>query len=101
MISVEIEEKLAQLGRRLRDARLKRNEPQREFAVRLGVSIPTLRKMETGDASVSIGLWIDALELLGHLGDIDHLLAPRQSLFEQYDAKKAKTRQRASKRKGL
>ena len=101
MISFELNNKLEQLGRRLRGARLKRNEPQREFAVRLGVSIPTLRKMETGDPSVSIGLWIDALELLGHLSDIDHLLAPRQSLFEQYDAHKAKTRRRASKRKDL
>jgi transcriptional regulator with XRE-family HTH domain len=101
MLSVDLKDKLARLGRRLRDTRLKRNEPQREFAVRLGVSIPTLRKMETGDPSVSIGLWIDALELLGHLADIDHLLAPRQSLFEQYDAKQTKTRQRASKRKAL
>ena len=98
MFSVNSEKKLVQLGRRLREARLTRNEPQREFAVRLGVSIPTLRKMETGDPSVSIGLWIDALELLNCLEDIDQLLAPRQSLFEQYEAGNMKPRQRASRR---
>ena len=99
MISVKCDEKLRQLGRRLRDARLKRNEPQREFAVRLGNSIPTLRKMETGDPSVSIGVWVDVLDLLDRLPDIDHLLSFRQSLFEQYDHSKMKTRQRASRRK--
>jgi transcriptional regulator with XRE-family HTH domain len=99
MFSVSCDEKLKQLGRRLRDARLQRNEPQREFAVRLGVSIPTLRKMETGDASVSIGAWVDVLDLLDRLSDIDQLLAYRQSLFEQYDRSKKGTRQRASRKK--
>lgn len=96
MLSVECIEKLKQLGLRLRDARLERNEPQHEFADRLGVSIPTLRKMERGDSSVSIGLWIDTLDLLNRLSDFDHLLSPQQSLFEQYDAKNKKTRLRAS-----
>ncbi len=99
MFSVELKAKLIQLGQRLRDARLNRNEPQREFAVRLGVSIPTLRKMETGDPSVSIGLWVDALDLLGRLSDVDHLLAPRQSLFGQYGAEQARKRRRATKKK--
>lgn len=99
MFSVNCDEKLRQLGRRLRDARLKRNEPQREFAVRLGVSIPTLRKMETGDPSVSLGVWVEALDLLDRLSDIDHLLAFQQSLFEQYDSSKKKPRQRVSRKK--
>jgi len=99
MFSVNCGEKLRQLGRRLRDARLKRNEPQREFAARLGVSIPTLRKMETGDPSVSLGVWVEALDLLDRLSDIDHLLAFQQSLFEQYDNSKKKPRQRVSRKK--
>ncbi len=99
MISFIHGDKLKQLGERLRHARLKRDEPQSEFAVRLGVSVPTLRKMETGNPSVSIGLWVEALELLNRLSDLDHVLTPQQSLFEQYDAKLEKTRKRASKRK--
>ena len=99
MISINSEAHLSRLGRRLRDARLKRNEPQREFAVRLGVSIPTLRKMETGNPSVSIGVWVDALDLLDRLSDIDQLLSIETSLFEQYDRTKKKPRQRASRKR--
>jgi transcriptional regulator with XRE-family HTH domain len=99
MISVNSEAQLLRLGRRLRDARLRRNEPQREFAVRLGVSIPTLRKMETGDPSVSIGVWVEALDLLDRLSDIEQLLAIEPSLLEQYDQSKKKPRQRASRKR--
>ena len=99
MVSFISVEHLKQLGQRLRNARLERDEPQREFAARLGVSIPTLRKMEKGDPTASIGLWVEALELLNRLPDLDQVLAPRQSLFEQYDATRKMKRQRASRRK--
>ena len=99
MFSVNGDETLRQSGRRLRDARLKRNDPQREFAVRLGVSIPTLRKMETGGPSVFLGVWVDALDLLDRLPDMDHRLSFRQSLFEQYDNSKKKPRQRILRKK--
>ena len=49
MISIDAKEKLSRLGLRLLECRLGRNEPQERFAARLGVSIPTLRKMENGD----------------------------------------------------
>lgn len=86
------------LGGRLRQARLDRDEPQREFAARLGVSVPTLRKMENGDPSVSMGLWVDVLELLGRISELDGLLAPPPSLFAAFDAKKKKKRRRASRK---
>lgn len=101
MISIESEEKLKELGDRLRAARLGRNEPQKEFAIRLGVSVPTLRKMEKGDPSVSVGLWIEALDLFDRLLDLDQVMAPEHSLFEQYENLQKKTRKRASKRKGV
>jgi len=41
-------QKLKELGARLRRQRLKRNESQAVFASRIGVSIPTLHKMESG-----------------------------------------------------
>ena len=98
MFSFNCENALRHLGARLRRARLDRDEPQREFAARLGVSIPTLRKMENGEPSVSMGLWTEALELLGRLSELDGLLAPSPSLFAQYEAEKKKQRQRASRR---
>jgi len=45
--------KLQALGTRLREERLRRNETQALFAARVGVSVPTLRKMEAGDPSPS------------------------------------------------
>jgi len=97
MISDNAHTVLAQLGTRLRGERLARNEPQARFAARLGVSIPTLRRLEQGDASVQIGHWLAALEVLGRLQDAEALLAPRYSLFDAaVDVPKA--RQRARRR---
>jgi transcriptional regulator with XRE-family HTH domain len=98
MISIEVKEKLSSLGLRLRECRLVRNEPQERFAARLGISIPTLRKMENGDPSVSIGLWAETLWLLERMKDMDEILKNEVSLFDQMDARSKPKRQRASKR---
>jgi transcriptional regulator with XRE-family HTH domain len=91
--------KLKELGQRLKQARLERNDPQKEFAVRIGVSIPTLYKMEKGDPSVTMGYWLKALSILGKLDELDNLIAPSESLFERYEElKKKKTRKRAGKK---
>ena len=98
MLSFNAQEKLTTLGRRLKEERLERNEPQKEFASRLGVSIPTLLKMERGDPSVSIGFWVQALWLLDRLGELDRLLAAEQSLFDRYASQTRRKRQRATRR---
>ena len=67
-----------------------------EFAARLGISVPTLRRLEQGDASAQVGHWLAALEVLGRLGDAEALLAPRYSLFDV--AAEPKPRQRARRR---
>ncbi|CCK79077.1 helix-turn-helix domain-containing protein [Desulfobacula toluolica] len=95
-----MDDKIKQLGQRLKKARLERNDPQREFAFRIGVSIPTLYKMEQGDPSISIGKWEKALAVLDRLDDLDYLLAPRKSLFEEVrNQKRDKPRQRAGKKR--
>jgi transcriptional regulator with XRE-family HTH domain len=96
MISEKQEDTLKRLGARLREARLARNEPQSRFAARIGVSIPTLRRLEQGDATTQIGHWLEALEVLGRLDDVEVLLAPSASLFDVTAA--PKTRQRARRR---
>ena len=98
MFSVSISNSLKNLGKRLRRIRIDRDESQQRFAARLGTSIPTLRKMETGDPGVSIGLWCDALYLIDRLSDIDYLLKEQQTLFDRWDQQSIKRRRRASKK---
>ena len=99
MISVEAEKTLKELGERLRDYRLKRNEPQVRFSARLGVSIPTLRKLEKGDPTVAAGVWMQALWVLGKLDDVDRLLKDETGMFERLESKRKPKRKRASKRR--
>ncbi|MEI8140248.1 MAG: helix-turn-helix domain-containing protein [bacterium] len=90
--------KLHSLGLRLRDARLRRNDTQAIFAARIGISVPTLRKMESGDPSVLVGHWVTALEVLDRAGDIEAILAAPEDLFAKYDQMKTPLPRRASRR---
>jgi len=90
--------RLQSLGLRLRAERLKRNEAQKKFAARLGVSVPTLAKMESGHPGVQIGNWLTALGILDRSSDIDAILAEPVDLFAEYDKAHAPARKRASRR---
>ena len=92
-------DKLISLGTRLREARLLINESQKIVAARIGVSIPTLRKMEAGDPGVTIGHWMTAFEVLGRLKEVDVLLAASEDLFAKYDALNSPRRKRVSRKK--
>jgi transcriptional regulator with XRE-family HTH domain len=98
MFSENITTLLRQLGDRLRAERLARNESQTRFAARIGVSVPTLRRMEQGDTSAQIGHWFTVLTLLGRVADAEALLAPRYSLFDAAAQAEKPTRQRARRR---
>ncbi|HBA89369.1 MAG TPA: XRE family transcriptional regulator [Geobacter sp.] len=89
--------KLEALGLRLRRQRLKRNESQAVFASRIGVSIPTLHKMESGDATVQVGHWMAALDILDRTEDIDALLS-ETDLFDLYEKQAGGARKRASRK---
>ncbi len=91
---------LQQLGDRLRAERVARNESQTRFAARIGVSVPTLRRMEQGDATAQIGHWLTALTLLGRIAEAETLLAPHYSLFDAAAQAEKPIRQRA-RRKAL
>src|SRR3989339_199785 len=99
MLNIKENETLKNLGLRLKNARLERNDPQKEFAVRIRVSIPTLYKMEQGHPSVSMGAWVKALAMLGRLEDMDQLIGLKESLFARYEAlEKIKNRRRAKRK---
>jgi transcriptional regulator with XRE-family HTH domain len=99
MFSENITNLLQQLGTRLRTERVARNESQTRFAARIGVSVPTLRRMEQGDASAQIGHWLTVLTLLGRIADAEALLAPRYSLFDAAAAKNASQPRQRARRK--
>jgi transcriptional regulator with XRE-family HTH domain len=92
-----IDQSLHLLGQRLRTARLAKGDSQAAFSARLGVSIPTLRDMEQGSPTVSVGAWAAALWLLSRLRDLDSLLEQRESLFAQLERPR-RVRQRAPQR---
>lgn len=66
---------LAALGERLRAARLRRKLTQAMVAERVGVTLPTIRKLESGDPSSSLATVIRVLQVLGLAQDIDALAA--------------------------
>lgn len=69
---------LRKLGENLAIARVRRKESQRAWAKRLGVSIPTLIRMEQGEPGVGIGLYATALWLLGRVQALPELADPAQ-----------------------
>lgn len=71
---------LQTLGERLALARLRRRESQRQWAARLGVSVPTLIRLEKGDPSVSMGGYASALWLLGLSDGLAELADPAKDL---------------------
>lgn len=58
---------LKQLGRELTRYRFALKERQGDFAARLGISIPTYRRMERGCGRVPIAYWMRVLSVLEHL----------------------------------
>ena len=90
---------LLELGRRLRTARLERNDTMATFAERLGVSERTVRAMERGLPTVQIGIWINALWLLDALRPLDDVLAVRDSLLDRARQSQLPKRRRASRRR--
>ena len=68
---------LALLGENLAVARLRRRESQRAWALRLGVSVPTLIRMERGDPGVGMGIYATALWLIGRAQALPELADPQ------------------------
>jgi len=93
---------LKKLAQALKKARLKENESQNVFCLRVGIKLSTYRRMERGqdsDNGVGIGNWLKAIEYLGWDEPILDIVEPKPSLFEQAKLEKQAqgTRQRASK----
>jgi transcriptional regulator with XRE-family HTH domain len=66
-----LERRLARLGQRIRTARLRRNLPAKLVAERAGMSVTTLRNVESGGMGVTIGAYAAVLHVLGLDGGLD------------------------------
>jgi transcriptional regulator with XRE-family HTH domain len=73
-----VAEALRVLGENLALARVRRKESQRVWARRLGVSIPTLIRMEQGEPSVAMGVYASALWLIGRAPALPALADPKE-----------------------
>ena len=93
-----VESLLKQLGERLREARLARNESQELFAQRLGLTRQSYSKMEKGSPHTLLGNWLEASSILGRLDGWQEVLAPKEDLFAKFKRKTSK-RQRAGGRR--
>ena len=71
-------EALRRLGANLAIARVRRKESQRLWAQRLGVSVPTLIRLEQGDPRVGVGIYATALWLMGRVQALPELADPAQ-----------------------
>lgn len=67
---------LQQLGEHLAIARKRRKASRRDWAARIGVTEPTLARMEKGDPSVAFGSYATALWLIGRVQALAELAAP-------------------------
>jgi len=67
---------IEKLGADLAVARLRRKESLKTWAKRMGVSVPTLQRLESGDPAVGIGIVATALWLIKRDGELRNLAAP-------------------------
>lgn len=70
-----LQRQFSTLGERLRLARKRRRITAVLMAQRVGISRDTLRRLETGDPAVSLGVYGRALRVLGLDADLDRLAA--------------------------
>ena len=87
------------LGYNLSLARQRRSESLRAWATRMGISVPTLMRMEQGDPSVGMGVYATALWLIGRHQALPELAAPASDLMAlEQDIQLVKARQERLKR---
>jgi hypothetical protein len=94
-----VTEALRALGENIAVARVRRRESQRVWAQRLGVSVPTLVRLEQGDPGVGIGIVGTALWLMGRVQAIPLLADPHEDKGALEHDVRAALRRRAARRK--
>jgi len=89
---------LENLGQRLKDARLRRRFSMETVCARADISRPTLYKVENGDPSVSMGIYVQVLRVLGLVEDLS-LIAKEDVLGRRLQDESLPQRKRAPRKK--
>ena len=89
------EQILRDLGERIKLARLRRNLPAELVAERAGISKTTLWKVESGNPSVTIGIYAAVLHALNGMDKDLSLVAQDEALAKFMQENDLPTRQRA------
>ncbi|PQQ34374.1 DNA-binding protein [Photorhabdus luminescens] len=87
-------ELLAELGNRLREHRLRRNMLQTELALRSGISVSALKKLEASGQG-TLENFMKVVFALRLENEMKSLFAPQQISIAQLEAMNAPARQRA------
>ena len=78
---------LRELGSDIQLARRRRRIRQQDFATSLGVSVDTVRRLESGDPGLSVGTLCRACLALGHIKALRTLISmPEQETSFLFDA---------------
>lgn len=85
------------LGQRLKDARLRRRFSMETVCSRADISRPTLYKVENGDPSVAMGIYVQVLRVLG-LGEDLSLIAKEDILGRRLQDESLPQRKRAPRK---
>jgi transcriptional regulator with XRE-family HTH domain len=72
----EAREALVLLGKRLKQARLRRNESQEMVAQRTGTTRATQQRLEKGHPGTTLGVLMNTLYIYGLLGQFDEVADP-------------------------
>lgn len=85
------------LGALVRQARLARQWTLAELAERARVSLATLKRIESGSVSTSLGAWLAVLERVGLLSRLAELRDPAsEALLNETRAKRARRKSASS-----
>ena len=96
MILPNLARSLAELGKRLKRARIRRNLTAAMVAERAGISLPTLRLVERGSPSTSLAVYAQVLLALDLAKDLD-LIAQDDELGQKLQELNLPTRVRPKK----
>lgn len=86
------------LGQRLKDARLRRRFSMETVCSRADISRPTLYKVENGEPSVAIGIYIQVLRVLGLVESLS-FIAKEDVLGRRLQDESLPQRKRAPRKK--